>query len=99
MLNNFKILATDVLHMSKDALHIHVGIGLYVLFLVVLKKNPSSPVPWLLVLAVELINETLDLAHERDFSGAIVDIVNTMLWPTIALVVARTIAARSKQTA
>lgn len=97
MLNNVKIVLTDLLHLSRDALHIHVGLGIYVIAILALRRGPASPVPWLIVLGFELINEVLDLYHEVDFSGAIVDVLNTMLWPTIALALARYVAHRNRQ--
>lgn len=96
MLNNLKILLTDVLHLSRDALHIHAGLGIYVIAVLVLRRGPASVLPWLIVLSFELINEVLDLYHEVDFSGAIVDILNTMIWPTIALAAGRYVAFKSK---
>lgn len=89
MLNDLKSLATDFLNLSRDALHIHLGLAIYVIAILVFRRGPTSVLPWLSVLAFELINEALDLFHEVDFSGAIVDVVNTMFWPTVALVVAR----------
>ena len=97
MLNNLKILLTDLLNLSRDALHIHVGLGIYVLAIVALRRGPASPIPWLIVLAFELVNEGLDLYHQVDLSGAVVDIMNTMLWPTIALVIARWTVRRQKE--
>lgn len=99
MLNNLKIVMTDLLNLSRDALHIHVGLGIYVLAILALRRGPASPLPWLIVLAFELVNEILDLYHEVDFSGAIVDILNTMLWPTIAFVVATVVARRKRAVA
>jgi len=96
MLNNLKILLTDLLHLSRDALHIHVGLGIYVIAILALRRGPASPIPWLIVLGFELINEVLDLYHEVDISGAIVDVLNTMLWPTIALAVARHVVTEAK---
>lgn len=96
MLNNLKILLTDVLHLSRDALHIHAGLCIYVIVVLVLRRGSASILPWLIVLCFELINEFLDLNHEVDFSGSIVDILNTMLWPTIALASARYLALKSK---
>jgi hypothetical protein len=88
MLNDLKVLATEFMHLSRDALHIHIGLAIYFAAVLLFRRGPASPLPWLAVLALELANEALDLFHEVDLSGAIVDIVNTMFWPTVALVVA-----------
>lgn len=97
MLNNLKIVLTDLLNLSRDALHIHVGLGIYFLALLLLRRGAASPIPWVIVLAIELVNEVLDLNHEVDLTGAIVDILNTMLWPTIALIVAQIAARRDRR--
>lgn len=94
MLNTIKTQLTELLLLSRDALHIHFGLGLYVLAFFVFKRGPSSPIPWLVVLAFELVNEGLDAYHEFELVGAVRDILNTMLWPTIALLVARWLVRR-----
>lgn len=40
MLDNLKILLTDVLHLSRDALHIHAGLGIYVIAVLLLPWSP-----------------------------------------------------------
>lgn len=89
MPNDLWSLATDFLHLSRDALHIHLGLAIYVTAILVFRRGPASILPWLAVLGFEFINEALDLFHEVDLSGVIVDVVNTMFWPTVALIVAR----------
>jgi hypothetical protein len=93
MLNNIKTELTELLLLSRDALHIHVGLGIYVLAMLIFRRGPTSPVPWLLVLAFELANEAIDAVHgqhlDLDITGATRDIGNTMLWPTVVLLMAR----------
>jgi hypothetical protein len=95
MLNPLKTDLSQFLHLSKDALHVHLGLLVMLLVVIVLRKSPASLVPWLCVLGFELVNEVLDLLHWHNgrlqFSllGGLKDIVNTMLWPTIILLLAR----------
>lgn len=95
MLNPLKTDLSQLLHLSKDALHVHLGLLIMLLAMIILRKSPASLVPWLCVLALELTNEVLDLLPwhrgqlELSFLGGLKDIVNTMLWPTIILVLAR----------
>ena len=83
MLNKIKTELTEVLLLSRDALHIHVGLGIYVLAMIIFRRGPAGPVPWLVVLAFELTNEAIDAVHgqhwDLDISGAVRDIGNTML--------------------
>jgi hypothetical protein len=102
MLNKIKTELTELLLMSRDALHIHVGLGIYVLAMLILRRGPASPVPWLVVLAFELANEALDAVHgqhfDLDITGATRDIGNTMLWPTVALLMARWLVQKRQPT-
>ena len=95
MLNALKTDLTQLIDLSRDALHVHFGLLIMLAAMVVLRKSPASLVPWLCVLGVELLNEALDLLHGHDgrlryavLSG-LKDIVNTMFWPTIILLLAR----------
>ena len=92
MLNALKTDLSQFLHLSRDALHIHLGLLVMLLVVIVLRKSPASFVPWLCVLGLELLNETLDLLHAHQglsLLGGLKDIVNTMLWPTVILLLAR----------
>lgn len=93
MLNRMKTELSELLFLSKDALHIHVGLAIYVAAMLVFRRGPASMVPWLVVLAFELANELLDGLHhfsfEVELTAALRDIGNTMLWPTVVLLLAR----------
>ncbi|KKB77477.1 hypothetical protein VW35_15145 [Devosia soli] len=103
MLNKIKTELTELFFLSRDALHIHLGIAIYLVAMLIFRRGPASMVPWLVLLAFELVNEVLDVFHgnhiELDISGALRDIGNTMLWPTVALIVARVIARRQRSAA
>lgn len=53
----------DFLGISKDALHIHLGLAIFVALMLILRRAPSSLLPWLGVLAFELVNEAMDIFH------------------------------------
>lgn len=89
--------------LDQDALHIHASIILYLVVLLVLRRSWRSPVPWLIVFALEAANELLDLqgqygvgatstwrqAFEGGWPEGLKDVLNTMVWPTVLLVVGR----------
>jgi hypothetical protein len=94
----YNALKTDIatfLGISKDALHIHLGLFLFVGLVLLLRRSPAHPLPWLLVLGFEVLNELMDIFHwhagswsfEIGDSGK--DLIGTMLWPTILLLLAR----------
>jgi hypothetical protein len=95
MYNDIKTGISEFLGLSKDALHVHLGLAIFVALVLVLRKSPGSLLPWLGVLAFQLINEFIDAFHWRrgvldiDLPGSLKDIGNTMFWPTMVLVAFR----------
>ena len=55
MYNDLKITISEAVGLSKDALHIHLGLAIFVALILVLRKSPASLVPWLGLLAFELL--------------------------------------------
>ncbi|MEO6012869.1 MAG: hypothetical protein ABIQ30_04695 [Devosia sp.] len=99
----YNVLKTDlaaILGISKDALHIHLGLAIFVTLMLLLRRSPSSLIPWLGVLVFELVNEAMDIFHwhEGTFSfeigDSLKDVINTMIWPTIFILAFRTAASR-----
>ena len=90
MLNALKTNLSEFLHLSKDALHIHLGLAIYLAVLLTLSRGRWLWLPWATVLTFELVNEAVDIFHHgsstADLGGSVKDIVNTMLWPTVLLV-------------
>ena len=83
--------------LNMDALHVYFGLAILVVVAVALRKSLASPIPWLVLLALELANEYYDWTYEiwpgpeRAMQAAegIRDIWNTMAVPTLILVVSR----------
>lgn len=103
--NALKTDLADLLGITKDALHIHLGLAIFALIIVIFRRSPGSVLPWLGVLAFELANELLDIFHwhEGAFSfeigDAFKDVANTMFWPTVAMLAFRIVAARQNKKA
>ena len=57
MYNAFKTQLSDLLGISKDALHIHLGLAIYLIVVVVFRRPLASWVPWLALLGFEIVNE------------------------------------------
>ena len=97
MLEPLKTALSETLHLSKDALHIHVGLVIYLVAAGLTRRSLGSVVPWLILLALEAINEGFDLLHDLRYGGlnarsllpGIKDGINTMLWPTVLLLTVR----------
>ncbi|HWH22366.1 MAG TPA: hypothetical protein VNT25_03615 [Allosphingosinicella sp.] len=87
--------------LDRDALHVHVALLLYLLAMFVFRQSRRSRIPWLVVLALELLNEAVDLsglfqayggketAASPQFGDSLKDLWNTMLWPTVLLFIGR----------
>jgi hypothetical protein len=93
MYNAIKTDLATLLGITKDALHIHVGLVVFVGLIVVFRR--SLLVPWLGVLAFEGINELMDIFHWHqgafsfEIGDAFKDLFSTMLWPTVAVLALR----------
>lgn len=100
MYNDLKTELALLLGISKDALHIHLGLALFVALILILRRSPGSIVPWLGVLAAETANELIDIFHwyggslSFEIGDSPKDFVNTMLWPTVVTIAFRITAAR-----
>ena len=81
--------------LERDALHIHAALFLYVLSMALFRQSRKSRVPWLVVFGIECANELYDLARnfeadpEAALAGSAKDLWNTMLWPTVLLLLGR----------
>ena len=81
---------------EKDALHIYGAFLVQVLAAFVTRRSLASVIPWLAVLAAVGVNEGLDLLlekepyiHQWQIDGVVHDLVNTMILPTLLLLLAR----------
>jgi hypothetical protein len=90
-----KLAIVAVTGLSKDTLHVYVGLATFVLAALLLRKPARSIVPWLFVLAIAILGEIVDmhedlriLAYWR-WLDSLHDIVNTLFWPTVLLLLAR----------
>lgn len=93
---SLKILVEQYSGLERDALHVHAALFLYLLAMVVFRQTRRSRFPWLFVLAVEVVNEYFDIRNaaasgdpDVAWSESLKDIWNTMLWPTVLLLIGR----------
>ncbi len=79
--------------MSREALHIHFGMTLFLLGAVLFRNTPRRFFyAWLFVLAAQSINELLDFhdwyqwTQSWNWYKSLQDYVHTMLWPSVLLI-------------
>ena len=90
-----KLWAVAELGLGKDALHIYVGLTLFLTSALLLRWPLRSWRPWLVAAVAALIGEVWDLRDSVVYDTPIRlaanarDIVNTLFWPTVLMLLAR----------
>lgn len=88
----------DIVRLSglpDPVLHILLGLGIYLAAAALLRLPLRSWIPWLIVLAAQLINEAADILRDllRGYNlplrGGLLDTVVTMFLPSLIVLVAR----------
>jgi hypothetical protein len=91
----FKVWVQGYLHLAKDALHVHVGLAIFLGAALLFRWPLRSWKPWLLAAAAALAGEiwdlrdTLMLGRAIPWAGQGKDLVSTIFWPTILMLLAR----------
>ena len=94
-LQSTKLFLVEATNLSKDALHIYVGLGVMLLVLILFKKSLSDWRPLAAVAVASIAGELWDVidtfSHGRTprWNANWKDIWNTMFWPTILFGLAR----------
>lgn len=91
----FKLEAARMLF-EKDALHIYAALVIQIVVAKLSRRSLGHFLPWLAVLAIELVNEGLDIFRGGEprlmpwqVVSAVHDIFNTMILPTVLLMLCR----------
>jgi hypothetical protein len=89
----YKTRLIEYVGLTNDAMHVHGSILILFASAVVLRRRPDSIWCWLIVFAAELFNEFADLKGlapgEASIDASIHDLYNTMLWPTVIVILGR----------
>lgn len=92
---DLKVQIAELSGISRDALHIHLGLVAMLLAAALLRTGIGSLLVWLLVLLLTLANEAYDLWYEQwpeldlQLQEGARDVWNTMLQPTLLLILTR----------
>src|SRR5471030_1666390 len=90
-----KLAIVSATGLSKDTLHVYVGLAVFLAAALVLRKPLRSPLPWLVALVIAVLGEIVDMRDDISSLGywrwaaSVHDIVNTIFWPTVLLGLAR----------
>jgi hypothetical protein len=81
--------------LSRDALHVYVGLGTFLAAAFLFRRSIRSYLPLVAVLIVAMLVEAVDLrddlitrGHTRGLASTHV-LLNTLVWPTILMLLAR----------
>jgi hypothetical protein len=100
-----KMLAVDFTGLAKDALHIHVGMAVFIMVRMVWRGRWGTAIAWLAATIAALGGEWLDWRTELATQATVVssehykDIWNTMLWPTVLALLWRWLPLTARQSA
>ncbi len=87
-----KLHVMSIVDLSKDAIHVHLGMLIFFLWIVTTRKSLKSFKSILPVLVVAVLMEILDLRDDYYSFGffrwkaSIHDLVNTVLWPFVIVI-------------
>ena len=90
-----KIALVGFLNLSKDALHIHLALLVFFGAMLIFRWRANQWKPWLLVLGVVVVGEACDIYGTYMGMDVVFwaesrkDILNSMAWPTLILLLAR----------
>ena len=91
----FKLLVVGILGLSKDAIHIYLGLTVFFLTVAVWKKGKMDLAAVLPILGIAIGMETIDIYDNYRsmglmyWSNSLHDILNTTFWPLIIVVLAK----------
>lgn len=90
-----KLAVVSATGLSKDALHIYIGLTVYLVASLALHKSAHRLWPLLLVVCIACMGEALDmrddihsLGHWR-WRASLHDVVNTVFWPLVLCLLGR----------
>lgn len=86
----FKQSLGEITGMTEDLIHVHVGLAIFVVAALLLRRRMRSPLPILAVVLLALANEIFDwLAGPWDPLEGVLDFVNSVFWPAVLFLLAQ----------
>jgi hypothetical protein len=85
----FKLWCLDILPLTKDAIHVYIGLLCLLVALVVFRRRLGSYQALIPGLALSIAMEILDLRDGYPWSASVHDIVNTNLMPFVIVTLTR----------
>ena len=92
---SYKHELVQIADLSKDALHVYVGLTVFLVVAAIARKGLRSTAALLVVVAVATVGELLDLRDEwhlgehLKWGASLHDLLNTCFWPLVLWLLAR----------
>ncbi len=92
---SLKLALVQAVGLSKDALHVYVGLIVFFVVVIALRKRSASPWPLTAVMMVAIVGELVDMRDDISSLGvwrwraSIHDVLNTAFWPFVITVLVR----------
>lgn len=77
------------LGISDNLLHVHVGLAIFVVTALLLRRRMRSPWPLAVVAVFAVLNEAVDYLIPRTSDFSVFDVLNTIFWPMVLFLLAR----------
>ncbi|MES2889240.1 MAG: hypothetical protein V4739_14700 [Pseudomonadota bacterium] len=84
-----------VLDLSRDALHVHIGLAVFAAVVLIGRCPLGAARPWCVVMLLALLGEVVDVGGDflrgqpLRWDASLHDVLNTVLWPTVLTLVPR----------
>ncbi|SMF93928.1 hypothetical protein SAMN02949497_1224 [Methylomagnum ishizawai] len=97
-----KLAIVSATGLSKDALHIYVGLTVYWVTTLAIGKHTRAFHPLLIVVFIACLGEMLDMRDDISslgywrWSASLHDVVNTSFWPFVLYLIGRRASAFSR---
>lgn len=99
---NFKLHFLSLVHLSKDAVHIYIGLFVFFIYILLFRKSLSSLKGLVPVLLLAIAMEVLDLRDDFHSLGhfrwgaSFHDTINTLFWPFVIVLLFKLKLIKSK---
>lgn len=103
VLQSLKLIVVHAAGLSKDALHIYVGLIVFVVVAIAVRRRPASYFPLIAVVVAAILGELVDMRDDIKSLGAwrwrasLHDVVNTVFWPFVITLLIRAKVLVAKQ--
>ena len=100
---SIKLALVQAVGLSKDALHIYVGLIVFFVVAITLRRRPASYLPLVAVVVTAILGELVDMRDDIKSLGAwrwrasLHDLANTVFWPLVITLLVRSRVFVAKQ--